>query len=221
MKKTAKQLGRDLLGGEDNVAVRRFRDRLMSRLGLEQGRGRRALDLGCGDGLMTEYLLERGWKVQGLDMEPHPAWKRLQARWKRQLTLTCGDALKPPKGAWDLVLEKDMLHHAEDPLAVLKAMRSAAGKGGQVLVVEANRLNPVFYLHLTLMEGHEHFTRSRLLGLCQAAGLQGGVLDRIEARVWPVQNPRLQDLADAAQDLAERVFFLKPFLCYHAYRWNA
>ena len=32
------------------------------------GRAGRALDIGCGSGLMTEALVERGWEVWGLDL---------------------------------------------------------------------------------------------------------------------------------------------------------
>ena len=35
------------------------------------GRGRVALDLGCGDGVETRWLLERGWAVHALDSDEH------------------------------------------------------------------------------------------------------------------------------------------------------
>ena len=44
------------------------------------GRAGRALDIGCGSGLMTEALVERGWEVWGLDLlESAVAWARSEA----------------------------------------------------------------------------------------------------------------------------------------------
>jgi hypothetical protein len=77
----------------------------------------------------------------------------------------------------------------------------------------------VFYVHLTLLGGHQHFTRSRLMGLAQAAGMEGARLSLLEARVWPWDNVGFQNLVDALQDAAERIGLLDPWLCYHLVRW--
>lgn len=219
---TASELGRDLLGDGLSYPVRRYRDRLLARLQLEPGRGRRALDLGCGDGMEAVWLAERGWKVDAYDLEAHPRWPELARRYKGRLRFATADAAKlgKLKRPYALVFQKDVLHHVPDPGAVLAHMKRLCAPGGQVVVLECNRKNPVFYLHLTLLKGHQHFTNRRLAGLLDGAGLQGWTLKRIEARVWPLLGPRLQDLAERLQDLAEALPLWRPFICYHAALWR-
>ena len=111
-------LGRELIDGPVTLAVARYRDRLLGRLDLPEKPGR-ALDLGCGDGMEAEYLLERGWKVTALDLEAHPRWKGLEKKWKGRLKFGTADAAsikKAAPGKYDLVFQKDMLHHVPDPL---------------------------------------------------------------------------------------------------------
>lgn len=212
-------LGRALLSGRATYPVERYLDRLLGRLDLAEGRGRRALDAGCGDGLVSAWLAAHGWRVQAEDREPHPAWSGLAKAARGRLRFARRDAAAKGSGGFDLVLTKDMLHHASDPQAALRALGGRVKKGGRLLVVECNRLNPVFYVHLTLMEGHQHFTRARLLGLLAGAGLQDVRLGLIEARVWPWGGPRVHDAFDRLQDLAEALPLWRPFVCYHAAAW--
>jgi len=194
--------------------------RLLGRLGLSQGRGLKALDAGCGDGLVSAWLAAHGWNVRAEDREAHPAWPGLAKAARGRLAFARRDAGEKGGGAFDLVLTKDMLHHADDPSAALLALKSRVKPGGRLAVVECNRLNPIFYVHLTLMEGHQHFTRSRLLGLLAGAGLDKVRLELIEARVWPLGGPFWQNVFDRLQDLAEALPPWRPFICYHAATWT-
>jgi SAM-dependent methyltransferase len=158
-----------------------------------------------------------------MDAEAHPNWKSLEARHKGRLKFSTGDAAKLAKirGAYDLVFEKDMLHHVPDPTAVLAQMKSKLKPGGLLVAVEANRFNPVFYVHLTLMGNHQHFTPGQLRRHFEAAGMLSPVQRVIEARVWPLSAAPFQDLMDSLQDLAEEITFLKPWLCYNAFGWRS
>jgi ubiquinone/menaquinone biosynthesis C-methylase UbiE len=214
--------GRDLLGDGLSLPVRRYRDRLLARLGLPEGRGRKALDLGCGDGMEALWLAERGWNVEAYDLDPHPRWKAVARAARGRIKFARADAtrLGRLKGRYALVFQKDMLHHVQDPAAALKHMRRLTAPGGSLVVLECNRRNPVFYLHLTLMKGHQHFTLGRLRSLMDGAGMGDAALTRIEARVWPLLGPRLQDLAEGLENLAEALPPWRPFICYHAMQWR-
>lgn len=215
--------GRELLGSGDSLAVERFRARLMGRLGVPRApRGGRVLDIGCGDGLEAQWFARAGWKVEAYDIAPHPRWHEIERAWKGKIRFKLGDAktLGRLRGGFDRVFQKDVLHHVPQPLELLQTMRRLVKPGGVLDVVECNRANPIFYLHLTLWGGHQHFSRNQLRRLLEQAGLQGYRLSLLEARVWPWQHAGFQDLMDKIQDLIERAPGLGPLLCYHLVRWT-
>lgn len=199
-----------------------YRERLMGRLALDPVKRGRALDLGCGEGQEALYLAGLGYQVDAVDREPRPQWASVARTSQGRVRFRQGDAarLTGLRPGYDLVFEKDMLHHAADPAGALAEMARLTRPGGRVLALEANRLNPVFYLHLTLLGDHQHFTRRRFAALLEQGGLRGVLLSRIEARVWPVNRPRIQRLIQRVEDLAERLPPLRSFLCYHAADWR-
>jgi SAM-dependent methyltransferase len=86
---------------------------LVGRLG--SGRGRRALDLGCGEGRHTIHLARRGWAVTALDLEPL-ALAKARAAVRRagvRAAFERGDALdlRFADGAFDLVVDYGCFHH--------------------------------------------------------------------------------------------------------------
>lgn len=211
--------------GFDRFAGDAYRERLLRKAGLDRPaprKGLRALDLGCGHGEVAAYLAQRGWQVDAVDIEASPEWKGLAKRARGSIRFSVGDAqaLKKPAASYDLVMEKDMAHHAADPVKAFAELRRVAKPGAQVLVIEGNRLNPIFYVHLTLMEGHEHFTLWTLRRLLDEAGMPGARIDRVEARVWPFNRAWAQAVMEKVQDGVEWLFFLRPLVCYHVAHWR-
>src|SRR5438034_94275 len=68
-----------------------------------------------------------------------------------RLRTIAGDAERlDPGGAYDLVYGVHLLHHVADRVAMLASMRRAARRGGVVVCVEPNPLNPAWYAYITL-----------------------------------------------------------------------
>lgn len=87
--------------------------RLLKKLG--PGRGRTALDLGCGEGRHTIAMARAGWAVTAFDLEPL-ALEKARAYVRRaglRASFAAGDALdlKFDDGAFDLVLDYGCFHH--------------------------------------------------------------------------------------------------------------
>jgi SAM-dependent methyltransferase len=178
--------------------------------------------VGCGDGLEAVELLERGWRVDAVDLEAHPRWKALAKAYKGRLRfrIASDKELARWKGSYALVFQKDVLHHVPDPAALLSSLKRLTAPGGTLWTLECNRRNPVSYVHLTLWGGHQHFTAARLRALAEGAGLDGYSLRSREARVWPVESAAFQDAVDRLQDLFEALPFWRPFAVYHLLRWR-
>jgi SAM-dependent methyltransferase len=87
--------------------------RLVEKLG--PGRGRSALDLGCGEGRHTVLLARRGYAVTAFDLEPLALRKaRVQVRRAGlRADFVAGNALdlKFADGAFDVVLDYGCFHH--------------------------------------------------------------------------------------------------------------
>ncbi len=54
----------------------------------------------------------------------------------------------------------------DDPAAALAEYRRVLRPGGTLVAIEGNRFNPVFYVHMTKLLGHEHFSRELLPLAC-------------------------------------------------------
>lgn len=96
-----------------------------------------ALDLGCGNGMISEYLSDStGAHVTGLDFIPeaiHQAQQRTAAKAKR-LAFIVGDInrLELPTQAFDVILSIDSIYFSEDYALTIKQLKTALKPGGQM-----------------------------------------------------------------------------------------
>lgn len=114
--------------------VREGRDRMralmLSRLPADL-RGARVLDAGCGTGLMTTDLAERGAEVVAVDISPRLiaiAADRLDPTLARQVQFHAGDMTDPVLGRFDHVVAMDSLiyYRPTDLTAALTRLSSRA-----------------------------------------------------------------------------------------------
>jgi ubiquinone/menaquinone biosynthesis C-methylase UbiE len=173
----------------------------------------RVLDAGCGEGQVSEVLGEWGCQVTGIDVEcKNSAVERRQG---------CGgifceasaEALPFPDAQFDAAVVKDAFHHMKNPAQALAELRRVVRAGGPIVVIEANRFNPVFYLHLTLLGEHDHFTRRGLRRFLAAAGsLQAYTM--AESRCLPWDAPWLLGFLNIGEEILERLRLFNPWLTY-------
>jgi cyclopropane fatty-acyl-phospholipid synthase-like methyltransferase len=103
------------------------------------GPAQRVLDLGCGNGLIAEYLSDRtGAHITGLDYIPKAisqAQGRTAAKSER-LAFIVGDInrLELPEAAFDLILSIDTMYFSEDYAATLQGLKAALRPGGQMAI---------------------------------------------------------------------------------------
>lgn len=162
------------------------------------------LDAGCGDG-GDSYLLQNYFKkIEAFDIEENKKWKEYISP---KINFIKADVMALPfsDNSFDTVIEKDMLHHTDDPFKAIKELLRVAKN--RVIIIEANRYNPIFYLHLTLMEGHHHFTQKKFKEIIKSANTYFEIKN-FSARVCPFDNKFLISIVNLFSDIFE---FLKPF----------
>jgi 2-polyprenyl-6-hydroxyphenyl methylase/3-demethylubiquinone-9 3-methyltransferase len=116
--------------------------------------GRRALDIGCGAGLLCEPLARLGASVTGVDAaEENIAAARLHAA-GAGLTIEYrhGDVAELGLDGFDLVTSLEVIEHVADKPAFVAALAAALARGGLMVLSTPNRTSAA---RLLLVEGAE------------------------------------------------------------------
>jgi ubiquinone/menaquinone biosynthesis C-methylase UbiE len=197
----------DAAGSEGEL---RYRLRCLDKLEHRFRGDESLLDAGCGDGGVARLLRNSVREVLAIDVRPFPHWRD-----EPGLTFQVASAESLPfdDASFDVVHSKDSLHHMNAPERALGEYRRVLRPSGIALITEANRYNPVFYPHMTLLLGHDHFTRARFRALVRAA-FPDARFGAFEAHYAPVLS-RFGRLQHAVEEALERVPPVRPFLSYN------
>lgn len=151
--------------------------------------GKRAIDIGCGGGLVSEGMARMGAAVTGVDMGEAPlAVARLHAEQSgvsvEYLQATAEQMAAERAGQYDVVTCLEMLEHVPDPGAVIRACAELVKPGGQVFFSTINRNPKAFlfaivgaeYILRLLPRGTHEYAKlikpSELAAWCRDAGLE-------------------------------------------------
>lgn len=104
--------------------------------------GKRALDVGCGAGLLCEPLARLGADVLGIDAAPeniaaakaHAAGQGLAIDYRATGVEALGMA-----GAFDLVTSMEVIEHVTDPALFVRGLADALAPGGLMILSTPNR----------------------------------------------------------------------------------
>ncbi|MBK8288783.1 MAG: bifunctional 2-polyprenyl-6-hydroxyphenol methylase/3-demethylubiquinol 3-O-methyltransferase UbiG [Cellvibrionales bacterium] len=174
--------------------------------------GKTVLDVGCGGGLLSEAMAQRGAIVTGIDMGQAPlSVARLHALESgvtinyRQVPVEQLAAEQP--GHFDVVTCLEMLEHVPDPAAIIQACADLAKPGAHLFFSTINR-NPKSYLFAIvgaeyllklLPKGTHEYSKfirpAELAGWVRAAGL---TLENISGMTY---NPLIKKYSMSPADV--------------------
>jgi len=178
--------------------VIRYRERVIEKV-KPYFHGETLLDSGCGDGEDSSLLKAYFKSITATDIEENPRWKEFASEnlvFKKENS----ESLSFESSSFDTVTEKDMLHHAENPEKALSEMVRVSKK--RIIVIEANRYNPLFYINLTLLNNHQHFTKKRFRGIIESAGVDFEI-KKFSARVFPLNIKWMIKAFEKLEDFTE------------------
>jgi ubiquinone/menaquinone biosynthesis C-methylase UbiE len=106
-----------------------------------QGPGRKALDVGCGPGIVADALARRGGQVTGIDVTPemvHQAQTRCKEKGlpDAEFIVAPAERMPFPAGHFDAVVSRLTLHHVADPVAVVAEMARVLKSGGRMVLAD-------------------------------------------------------------------------------------
>lgn len=113
-------------------------------------KGRQVLDVGCGGGILSESMSQKGAEVMGIDLGE----KALKVAQLHQLEsgtkvdyrlISVEDLAVEMPQSFDVVTCMEMLEHVPDPAAIVRACAASTKPGGAVFFSTINR-NPKAYL---------------------------------------------------------------------------
>ena len=144
-----------------------YKNDFFNKLNFPFQKGKKILDVGCGPATDAPiFKKEHGSSYYGTDVYKDDNLK------KQKISFKLGGLFKIPypTESFDYVFVHDVLHHIDEPdhleikhLAGLKELKRVCKRGGEIVIVEGNRYNPLFYPHMVLMRGHEHFAHAYFL----------------------------------------------------------
>ena len=171
-----------------------YQKRILSKAGIKPNDQQKLLDVGCGDGSMTVNFSQNDKEVVGIDIKPYSNWQVFKTG---NLHFVVADACNLPflDSIFDIAFEKDALHHIESHKKALNEIKRVTRTGGQVIILEANRHNPVLYLHMTLMKGHQHFTKKHFENIV-ASTFKDATFMSAECHVYPIKSKLIHFIED-------------------------
>lgn len=98
--------------------------------------GQNVLEIGCGTGNITDYILEKKRKITGIEIDS--AFARTAAakyRHNKSVTIACGDFLKLriKRSGYDSAVSLNVLEHIKNDALVVRKMHASLKKGGTIV----------------------------------------------------------------------------------------
>lgn len=112
--------------------------------------GKKVLDVGCGGGILSEGMAQRGAHVKGIDMGEAPLSVAKIHRLESGVDVeyehkTAEELALEEAGTYDVVTCLEMLEHVPEPLSVIKSCATLLKPGGHLFLSTINR-NPKAFL---------------------------------------------------------------------------
>ncbi len=151
----------------------------------------KVLEIGCSTGVILALLKKRGWQVEGIEIST----KAAEIAKKRGIQVLVRDFMQVKiDGKFDLVILNHTLEHLENPMEVIKKVKSLLYPGGLLYIDVPNfggfsaKLMGKNWPLLLPQEHLWHFTEKSLEILLKKLGFKIKFSEKASG-VWDYENP--------------------------------
>ena len=111
--------------------------------------------------------------------------------------------------SFDLVFEKDALHYIPEYMRALDEIFNIAKK--KIIVIEANRYEPLSFIHVTKIRGHNHFSfkKFRQIILSKATNV---IFRSRESHFFPFSLKFIIGFLSVIEDFKEKIPLVNKYL---------
>lgn len=194
-----------------------YKKDIFDKVNISFERNKKLLDVGCGDESDVEiFINEFGLDVYGIDIYEHKNIRNI-----KNFKFKKAGIYEIPfeDNSFDYVFLHDVLHHIDEDhqsyekhISGLQELKRVCKKGGSIIILEANRYNPLFYPHMVLMAGHNHFTQKYFKKILKDIFGKNINFKSFETHSYP---SKLLKLFKIFEFFMEHVKILVPFRAYN------
>ena len=141
---------------------------------LGAGQGRRLLDVGAADGLLSRAFSDAGWRVTGLEADSGLA-EAGRAYCERMVVTDLDREIPDLDAEFDAIVYGDVLEHLVDPLRIVHGLNQWLAPGGRVVISVPNVAH--LLIRLSLLVGRFDY-------------IDRGILDRTHLRFFTDRSLR-------------------------------
>lgn len=193
-----------------------YKNDIFNKLDINFEPGKKILDVGCGDGTDIEIFINEYKLISfGIDIYQHKNIDKLGIKFNKASILN----IPYGNGSFDYVFLHDILHHLDEEhksykkhIRGLQELKRVCKKGGHIIILEANRYNPLSYPHMVLMKRHNHFTQIYFKKILKDVFGEDINFRSFEAHLYP---PKLLKLFKIFEFFMEHLEILAPFRDYN------
>jgi len=194
-----------------------YKNDIFQKISFPFKKGKKILDVGCGDCTDVEiFIKEFELDTYGIDIYEHRNTHKLKKfRFKKDTILK----IPYPNETFDYVFLHDILHHIDEKnqsykthIHALKELKRITVADGYIIILEANRYNPLFYPHMVILNGHNHFRQSYFMKIIKYVYRDQVTFKFFEAHLYP---KRFLPIFKVFEFISENLFFLSPFRAYN------
>lgn len=195
-------------------SLKYFKKEFYERIGgLKRFKEKKVLDLGCGNGEDAVELARFAKLVIGIDIEKKSEWKKIKAK-NLKFKIAFAEKLPYKNDTFDGLFLKDVIHHVKDMDKTLKEIKRVTTKNALIILIEGNRYNPLFYIHMTKIHGHEHLTQNHFKKLVIKYFPQAR-FEHFESHYIPFLPLEVMKIYKKVEKLVSKLPFIKPLLSYN------